>query len=271
MRTTLVVASVMMLAACWEPSGLTHERGLDDGASFGAYLVSYKHAGLKLHAMIAVPNSAQPEAGYPVVVANHGYVPDPTKYGITADGVDSRPGDYYRSVPELYTSRGFLVVMPDYRGHNSSEGFEQIEGQNREAINLYADDVIALLALLGDIENVNLECVFMWGHSMGGAVTMRVLLATDRVKAASFWSTMPVDDLPFHAGDPGVPVMIQHSLYDQSTAFGNSEKLAEMLAGKGQLHFLHHYDSADHYFAGEMRELAADRDAEFFDNLTSSP
>jgi hypothetical protein len=45
--------------------------------------------------MVAVPNSAIPENGFPVVIANHGYVPDPARYGITAEGIDSRPGDYY--------------------------------------------------------------------------------------------------------------------------------------------------------------------------------
>lgn len=265
MRTALVVASVVMLAACSEPGGLTYERALDDGASFSAYLVFYEHAGLKLHAMIAVPNSERPEAGFPVVVANHGYVPDPAKYGITAEGVDSRPGDYYRSVPELYASRGFLVVIPDYRGHNSSEGFEYVDG--RESVSYYAEDVVALMSGLASVEHADLGNVFMWSHSMGGAVTMRVLLATDRVKAASFWSTMPLDDLSSKLGELAIPLLIQHSVNDQSTAFGNSEKLAEMLTGNGQSYTFHEYDSADHYFAGDMRELAADRDVAFFRSL----
>lgn len=265
MRTVLVVASVAILAACAEPVGLTYERALDDGPSFTAYLVSYEYLDLTLHAMIAVPNSGLPEAGYPVVIANHGYVPDPAKYGITAEGVDSRPGDYYRSVPELYTSRGFLVVMPDYRGHNSSEGFEYVDG--KESVSYYAEDVVAVMSGLTDIEHADLDNVFMWSHSMGGAVSMRVLLATDRVKAASFWATMPVDDLSSKLGELAIPLMLQHSVNDRSTAFGNSEKLAEMLAGNGQSYTFHRYDSADHYFAGEMRELAADRDVAFFRSL----
>lgn len=203
-----------------------------------------------------------PARGFPVVVANHGYVPNPAKYGITSEGIDSRPGDYYRSVPELYTSRGFLVVMPDYRGHNSSEGFEYVDG--KESVNYYAEDVVALMSGLADIEHADLDNVFMWSHSMGGAVSMRALLATDRVKAASFWSTMGVDDLSSKLGELAIPLMIQHSVNDQSTAYGNSKKLAKMLAGNGQSYTFHQYDSADHYFAGEMRELAADRDVVFF-------
>ena len=33
----------------------------------------------------------------------------------------------------------------------------------------------------------------MWGHSMGGEVTLRSLLATSRVKAASIWSSVGGD------------------------------------------------------------------------------
>jgi dipeptidyl aminopeptidase/acylaminoacyl peptidase len=105
--------------------------------------------------------------------------------------VDSRPGDYYRSVPELYTSRGFLVVMPDFRGHNKSQGIEFTEGMLESRY--YAEDVLALLSALEGIENADPDNVFMWGHSMGGEVTLRALLATDMIRGASIWSSVGGD------------------------------------------------------------------------------
>ena len=54
----------------------------------------------------------------------------------------------------------------------------------------YTEDVLALLAGLEDVENADLDNVFMWGHSMGGEVTLRTLLATDRLRGASIWSTV---------------------------------------------------------------------------------
>ena len=260
----------LFVPACADPQ-LTVGRPLDDGPSFSAYLVSYQSSGLKVYAMIAVPNSAMPEDGFPVVVANHGYVPDPTQYGITAEGKNSRPGDYYRSVPELYTSRGFLVVIPDYRGHNSSEGYELIKAQNREAIVAYADDVIALLQRLEAIEKADLSNVFMWSHSMGGGVSMHALLATDIVKASSFWATMGVDQLSERFEPLDGPVMIQHSIGDTSTESSNSQKLADTLQAIEHPVTFHEYEGADHFFEGDMRELAADRDAEFFRELIVSP
>ncbi len=166
-------------------------RPVDGGGSFDAHLVSYVSAGLKVHALVATPRIDKPSEGFPVLVANHGHHPDPPRYGITSDGVDWRPGDYYRAIPDLFTAMGFLVVMPDYRGHSDSEGFEFTEGMLES---LYCtQDVLALVAALGDIADADLRNVFMWGHSMGGEVTLRALLATDVVKGASLWSSVGGD------------------------------------------------------------------------------
>ena len=165
---------------------LTFERALEDGPSFSAYLVSYRSSGLKVYAMVAVPNTPKPKAGYPVLVANHGFVPTPETYGITADGIDSRPGDYYRDVPDIYAREGFIVVMPDYRGHNISEGFDFTTGFL--ATNYYTLDVLALLSALPGLDDADLDSVFMWGHSLGGEVALRTLLVVGSIRGASLWS-----------------------------------------------------------------------------------
>ncbi len=260
----LLLATVLLTACVHADSGLKHEGPLAAGPSHSAYLVSYFSDGLKVHAMVAVPTSARPDNGYPVVIANHGYVPDPRKYGITADGINSRPGDYYRSVPELFASRGFLVVLPDYRGHNNSEGFELIKTQNRDSIDLYADDVIELMSHLQEIEHADMDSVFMWSHSMGGGVSMQALLATDVVKASSFWATTSVNDMSDQFAALDGPVIIQHSKGDRSTEASNSEQLAAALQAIAHPVELYTLDSKDHYFEGEIRDQAADRDTKFF-------
>ena len=166
-------------------------RPVKGGDSFDAHLVSYTSAGLKVHAMIATPRRDKPVGGFPVLVANHGHHPDPPRYGITAEGVDWRPGDYYRAIPQLFAAMGFLVVMPDYRGHSDSEGLEYTDGMLES---LYCtEDVLALLAAINDIADADPRNVFMWGHSMGGEVTLRALLATDVVRGASLWSSVGGD------------------------------------------------------------------------------
>ena len=164
---------------------------IEGGPGFSAYLYSYESAGLKVHALVAKPNEPASKGGYPVLVANHGHHPDPPKYGVTEEGKDWRPGDYYRRIPELFVAQGFMVVMPDFRGHNNSEGFEFTEGMLESSY--YTEDVLNLLAGLGSLDQVDQGNVFMWGHSMGGEVTLRTLVASDRIKGASMWSSVGGD------------------------------------------------------------------------------
>jgi dienelactone hydrolase len=104
----------------------------------------------------------------------------------------------------------------------------------------------------------------MWSHSMGGGVSMRVQLATENIKAASYWATMSVVDLESRFGELDGPVMIQHAIGDKSTEHSNAQRLADALRATEHPFFHYTYDSSDHYFTGDERELAADRDAAFF-------
>jgi uncharacterized protein len=183
--------SIEELRAAPPASAWTLLRALPDGPGFTAQLVRYQSAGLNVHALVATPKAPPPPGGFPVLVANHGFHPQPERYGITAAGVDSRPGDYYRPVPAAYAAAGFLVVMPDYRGHNISEGREFTRGMLASAY--YTEDVLALLPGIAGLPLANARQLFMWGHSMGGEVTLRALLATDAVRGASLWSTVGGD------------------------------------------------------------------------------
>jgi dienelactone hydrolase len=241
---------------------MSFEQSLDPGENYSAYLISYESSGLNVKAMVATPKTPMPPAGYPVIIANHGYVPNPEKYGVTADGKNARPGDYYRSVPEQYASRGFMVLIPDYRGHNTSEGFEFVH--KPESVAWYAEDVVTLISSLAEIDGADLDNVFMWSHSMGGGVAIRAQLATDAINAASYWATMSVEDQVHRFDDINEPIIIQHAAADKSTSSVNSELFAAELERHGKTVSLHVYDSPDHYFTGDMRELAVDRDVAFF-------
>ena len=207
MRYALVLVLLLLMSAtaCSKPApksidelraekrkvSLVLVGAIDGGPGFNSFLYSYKSAGLKVHAMVAMPHAPRPENGFAVLVANHGHHPEPPKYGITAEGKDWRPGDYYRRIPELFVAQGFMVVIPDFRGHNNSEGFEFTEGMLESSY--YTEDVLNLLAGLGSLDDADQDNIFMWGHSMGGEVTLRSLLATDRIRGASMWSSVGGD------------------------------------------------------------------------------
>ena len=203
LRTLLVVGLISITtSACAKPPpksiealrsedravSLVEVAPVDGGKGFDATLYRYVSAGLKVHAMVARPHGDTPKGGWPVVIANHGHHPEPKKHGISADGTDHRPGDYYRYIPELFVARGYLVVMPDYRGHNISEGLEFTEGLLESAY--YTEDVLNLVDAVDDIPDINIDQLYMWGHSMGGEVTLRTLMATNRIRAAALWSSV---------------------------------------------------------------------------------
>lgn len=167
---------------------LSFEKELHATSTNQASLMSYFSDGLKIYTLINRPTSVAPKDGYPILIFGHGFHPTPEKYGISnSTGKQWRPGDYYRGVPEAYAAQGFFTLTPDYRGHNVSEGLEFTK-TSYLASSYYARDVLHLVAVLNQLDNVDLSRVYYMGHSMGGDVGLKVLLATDIFKAASLWS-----------------------------------------------------------------------------------
>lgn len=174
---------------------LTHEKELEGTGEWKADLWSYHSDSLKVYALVHTPTSPKPEKGYPILIFGHGFHPDPPRYGVSAKtGNDWRPGDYYRGIPEAYAEEGYLTITPDYRGHNISEGYEFTQ-RSYLASTYYAVDVLHLLSALDALSEVDLESVFFMGHSMGGEVGLKMLLATDKIKAASLWAAVSATTL----------------------------------------------------------------------------
>lgn len=164
------------------------EKNLEDTEKYKSKLISYTSDSLKIYALVTEPKSQKPKNGFPVVLFGHGFHPTPKNYGVSAKtGLDWRPGDYYRGLPEVFAENGYVVITPDYRGHNASEGFGFTK-TSYLASSYYAIDVLNLLSALQGFENCNSRAVFYLGHSMGGDVGLKVLLATNQIKAASIWS-----------------------------------------------------------------------------------
>ena len=239
--------------------------------------------GLIQYTLLLQPNDGMPVSGWPVIIFNHGFHPEPYKNGRrTLDGVTDRPGDYYRQVPQALARQGFLVVVPDYRGHNDSSGAEFTLQESSPR--WYVRDVLGLIEALKSDTQANMDHLFMLGHSMGAEVTLYAATALgDQLKGASIWSvsvptmakttpqitTMEASSqfeqnyIPINSSINS-SINIHHAKDDATTAFEGSLMVANQLKQLGKTHELYSYLSANHLFMGGNLQLAITRDISFF-------
>lgn len=162
-------------------SDIIIEQTLPSGSNYQRYIASYKSEGLKIYALLTVPNGNIPENGWPVIVFNHGFIP-PAEYRTT---------ERYIAYTDAFSRNGYIVFKPDYRGHGSSEG----EATGGYGSNAYTIDVLNAVASIrkfkdpsnysGQVANPNR--IGMWGHSMGGFITLRSMVVSKDVKAGVIW------------------------------------------------------------------------------------
>jgi dipeptidyl aminopeptidase/acylaminoacyl peptidase len=97
-------------------------------------------------------------------------------------------GDGTDRAAAFLNRRGYLTLSPDYRSWGDSD-----TGYSLFYSGLVID-VINLLDAIPSIPEADPERVGMWGHSMGGGVTMKVLTIHPEIKAAILYSTVSADD-----------------------------------------------------------------------------
>ncbi len=150
------------------------EQTLEPGVNYNRYIASYQSEGLKIYALLTVPFGEKPNNGWPVIVFNHGYIP-PKQYRTTER--------YVAHVDDL-ARNGYIVFRPDYRGHASSEGEARSAYGNPD----YTIDVLNAVAAIKNYPESDPERIGMWGHSMGGYITLRSMVASDDIKAGVIWA-----------------------------------------------------------------------------------
>ncbi len=159
-----------MRAKAYPGSSLTVEQTLPPGPNFSRSIVSYQSDGLKLYGLLTVPTGNPPAGGWPVILLNHGYIP-PTEYS-TAQS--------YAGIDAPLAEAGYVVFKPDYRGHGNSPGTPcQIY-----ICPDYVTDSLNALASVKRLPGVNPDKIAVWGHSMGGNITLHELVISGDIKAA---------------------------------------------------------------------------------------
>jgi dipeptidyl aminopeptidase/acylaminoacyl peptidase len=163
-----------MRAQEYPGSDITIQSELEQGANYRRYYAWYESEGLKIYGLLTIPDGEMPEGGWPAIVFNHGYIP-PNVYRTTER--------YIAYVDEIARS-GYIVYRIDYRGHDRSEGEANGAYGNPD----YTIDVLNAVASIKKHPQVNPEKIGMWGHSMGGYLTLRSMVITDDVKVGVIWA-----------------------------------------------------------------------------------
>jgi uncharacterized protein len=230
-------------ARSYPGSEITFEQTLAPGSNYARYIVSYRSDGLKIYALMTVPNGPQPATGWPVVIFNHGYIP-PTQYVTT---------ERYVAYQDAFARGGYISFKSDYRGHGKSEG----RGRSSFSSADYTTDVLNALASLKAYKDADPNRIGMWGHSMGGQVTLRAMVISRDIKAGVIWAGTVASVAyelthPRHpaAGPTPMPgafsahggraqMLAQYGTPDQNPAFWNSlspNNYLSDLSGPLQLH-----------------------------------
>lgn len=181
-------------------SDIVIEEELEPGANYRRYYAHYLSEGLKIYALLTVPNGAMPEGGFPAIVFNHGYIP-PAEYRTT---------ERYVAYVDRLARSGYIVFRIDYRGHDRSEGSPSSAYSSPG----YTVDVLNAVSALQRFSQANRDKIGMWGHSMGGFLTLRAMVVSDAVKAGVIWAGVVApytdmlynwrhNDLPFTVSRPG--------------------------------------------------------------------
>lgn len=146
--------------------------------AFARYLFSYPSDDLTIYGFMNVPTGPGP---FPVIVALHGYI-EPAQYYTL---------DYTTHYADELARAGYLVLHPNLRGYRPSD-----DGPNLFRVGM-AIDVLHLVAIVrqtgglaGELFAANPESIGLWGHSMGGGITLRVITVDPDIRAAVLYGSM---------------------------------------------------------------------------------
>ncbi|HSL47158.1 MAG TPA: alpha/beta fold hydrolase [Anaerolineales bacterium] len=149
---------------------------------FTRYLIRYPSDGLNIYGFANIPND---EETHPVIIALHGYI-DPAIYNTL---------DYTTHYADALASAGYIVLHPNLRGYAPSDS-----GENLFRVGM-AIDVLNLISLVQSqsggtdlLRTARGDRIGLWGHSMGGGISTRVLTVTDDVQAAVLYAAMSGDE-----------------------------------------------------------------------------
>lgn len=263
---------------------------MEQNLFFTRYLIRYPSDGLNIYGFANIPNDDQV---HPVIIALHGYI-DPALYYTL---------DYTTHYADALASAGYIVFHPNLRGYQPSD-----DGENLFRVGM-AIDVLNLIALIQAqsggtdlLKNADPSAIGLWGHSMGGGITTRVITVTDDVKAAVLYAAMTGDEqknyeairgwsgqtrgldelnVPAEAlmnissmyffGNITSAISIHHGTADALVPMEWSQTTCGQLQSLGRDAECHYYENMPHTFYGDGDQQFIQNTVEFFNQRLKTP
>lgn len=152
------------------PLSVVSDLGVSGGVKTQTVSFKVPTDGLNEYALMTLPTTPKPAGGYPAIILCHGYI-NPQKY-VTTDG--------YLTDMAFYSSHGFAVIKPDFRGQGLSLSQGQAEGAYYSMA--YNTDVMSLISSLKQTSYIDKTKLNLWGHSMGAYIALRASVISKDIK-----------------------------------------------------------------------------------------
>lgn len=263
---------------------------MEQNILFTRYLIRYPSDGLNIYGFANIPNDQGP---HPVIIALHGYI-DPAIYNTL---------DYTTHYADALASAGYIVLHPNLRGYRPSDNAEDLFRVGM------ATDVLNLISLIqsqnegsGPLPTADPNLIGLWGHSMGGGISTRVLTVSDDVRAAVLYGAMSGDEqknyeairrwsgntraieelaIPVEAlarispmyffDDITAAVSIHHGTADATVPLDWSVLTCEQLKSLGRNVECHYYEDMPHTFYGPGDQEFIQNTIQFFNQYLTTP
>lgn len=280
-----------MRARNYPGSDIIIEQRLDPGSNYQRYIVSYQSDGLRIYALMTVPDGEKPATGWPAIVFNHGYI-QPSQYRTT---------ERYVAYQDALARAGYITFKSDYRGHGNSGGTPS--GHFAPG---YTVDVLNAVGSLKKHPDADPNRIGMWGHSLGGEITLRAMVISQDITAGVIWAgtvappseqfgmwgggghggSGPLGQLTQQYGTPqenpafwaslsatsylsylSGPIQLDHGEADGEVPLSWSQALFDQIVQAGKVAEFYTYPGSDHNISQGF-DLAMQRTIEFFDKYT---
>jgi dipeptidyl aminopeptidase/acylaminoacyl peptidase len=259
--------------------------------AYEEFQMFYEVDDLTLSGMAAIPLSAVPEHGFPILILNHGLI---------------RPEVYYQGSGflrsrDFFARRGYVIIQPDYRGYS----FTAPQGAEHHDFYVgFTRDVVGLIDALKSSRESRFDTghIGMMGHSMGGAITARVmvwrprdirafvLLSSASADAEDNFYELPAEEVQWlyhtygaegagiyrrisplsYFSDAASPVQIHHGTADADVPLLFSKKMYDELVRRGKSAEFFTYEGEGHSFGEAAWGRMAERALSFFNRYVKN-